>query len=259
MLLAINVNNTNVKFAVFDGKIELGQWRVSTNQARTSDEYAVWLTHLMALKNITPSNITNIIVGIVVPQVLFEIKELCRTYFNCDPWIIGEYDPCRELKTMINHPDEAGADRIINAIAGHELYHGPLIIVDFGTATTFDVVDEHGNYLGGVIAPGINLSVEALHITAAKLPQIAIERPKSVIGTSTVEAMKSGVYWGYVGLIEGLITKIKEEYKNNDTKVIVTGGLAPLFINATNIFDDIDTNLTMKGLLTIYRRKMGTP
>ncbi len=254
MLLAINANNTNVKFAIYDGEQVIGQWRIATDPARTADEYAVWLTHLMALKDLTPGNVTDSIVAIVVPQALFEIKVLCRTYFGCNPWVIGEGDVNLGIRVLIDRPEEAGADRLVNAVAGHALYGGPLIVVDFGTGTTFDIVDEDGSYIGGVIAPGINLSVEALHVAAAKLPRIAIERPAHVIGKGTVEAMKSGVYWGYVGLIEGLIARIKTEHGRDDMKVLVTGGLAPLFADATEVFDAVDPDLTMKGLLIIHHR-----
>jgi len=254
MLLAINANNTNVKFAIYESEQVVGQWRISTDTARTADEYAVWLTHLMALKGISPGDISDTIVSIVVPQALFEIKTLCRIYFESDPWVIGEGDIDLGIKVLIDRPEEAGADRLVNAVAGHALYGGPLIVVDFGTGTTFDIIGGDGSYVGGVIAPGINLSVEALHIAAAKLPRIAIERPENVIGKGTVEAMKSGVFWGYVGLIEGLITRIRNEYQRSDMKVLVTGGLAPLFAGATDVFDEVDPDLTMKGLLIIHHR-----
>jgi type III pantothenate kinase len=254
MLLAINVNNTNVKFAIADGGTVVAQWRIATDPARTADEYAVWLTHLMALKDLAPEDVTDSIVSIVVPQALYEIKVLCRTYFGCDPWVIGEGHVDLGIDVLIDRPEEAGADRLVNAVAGHVFYGGPLIIVDFGTATTFDVVDESGNYTGGIIAPGINLSVEALHVAAAKLPRIAVQRPTNVVGKSTVEAMKSGVYWGYTGLIEGLVKRIREENKGLQMKVIFTGGLAPLFADATDILDTMDSDLTMKGLLEIHRR-----
>ncbi len=254
MLLAINANNTNIKFAIYSGDSVIGHWRIATSPTRTSDEYAVWLTHLMALKGINPSDITGSIIAIVVPQALFEIKLLCRNYFDCEPWVIGEEYVDLGIGVLIDTPEEAGADRLVNAVAGHTFYGGPLIIVDFGTATTFDVINEDGDYIGGIISPGINLSVEALHIAAAKLPRIAIERPDNVIGRSTVEAMKSGVYWGYVGLVEGLVKRIKAEHNREDMKVIVTGGLAPLFEGATEIFDIMDVDITMKGLLEIHRR-----
>jgi len=253
MLLAINVNNTNVKFAIYDDDRVAGQWRIAADPARTADEYAVWLTHLMGLKDLTTDNISGAIIAIVVPQALFEIKVLCRTYFGCGPLVMGEGDVDLGIVVLIDRPEEAGADRLVNAVAGHGLYGGPLIVVDFGTATTFDIVGEDGSYIGGVIAPGINLSIEALHVAAAKLPRIAIERPPRVIGKSTVAAMKSGVYWGYVGLVEGLIARIRAEYGRNDMKVLVTGGLAPLFAGATEVFDEVDPDLTMKGLLMIHQ------
>jgi type III pantothenate kinase len=254
MLLAINANNTNIKFAIYDGDTVVGHWRIATDPARTADEYAVWLTHLMALKKLNLEDISDTIIAIVVPQALYEIKVLCRNYFKSEPWVIGEKYVDLGIGVHIEHPEEAGADRLVNAVAGHTFYGGPLIIVDFGTATTFDIINEDGDYIGGVIAPGINLSVEALHIAAAKLPRIAIERPEHIIGRSTVEAMKSGVYWGYVGLIEGLIKRIRDEHGRQDMKVIVTGGLAPLFDDATEVFDVMDVDITMKGLLEIHRR-----
>lgn len=253
MLLAINVNNTNVKFALYDGDTMIGQWRIAMKATRTCDEYAVWLTQLMTLKGLKPADIKHAIIANVVPQALFEIKTLCRSYFNCDPMVIGDDQVKLDIAVKIDQPKEAGADRLVNAVAGYKLYGGPLIIVDFGTATTFDVIDQDGAYIGGVIAPGINLSVEALYIAAAKLPRIAIERPKHVIGRNTVDAMKSGIYWGYIGLIEGLIERIRKDFGRVDMKVIVTGGLAPLFVDATDIFDVINVDITMTGLLQIHR------
>ncbi len=260
MLLAINVNNTNVKFAIYDGDTMAGQWRIAMKPTRTSDEYAVWLTQLMALKDLNPSHIDHAIIANVVPQAMFEIKTLCRTYFGCDPRVIGDKDVDLNISVKIDQPNEAGADRLVNAVAGFKFYGGPLIIVDFGTATTFDVINQDGDYIGGIIAPGINLSVEALYVAAAKLPRIAIERPRHIIGQNTVDAMKSGVYWGYIGLIEGLIERIRQQYNKDhgeaNMKVIVTGGLAPLFVDATDVFDVIDVDITMKGLLEIHRNNM---
>jgi len=253
MLLAINANNTNVKFAVLDGESKCAEWRISTDAARTADEYGVWLKQLMDLEDFDAADITEVIIAIVVPQALFELKRLCDKYFNCAPMVIGDAGVDLGLKVLIERPEEAGDDRLVNAVAGHLHYGGPLIIVDFGTGTTFDVIDKDGNYAGGIISPGINLSVEALYLAAAKLPRIAIEKPNNVIGRTTVEAMKSGVFWGYVGLIEGLIKRIGEEH-GADMKVVVTGGLAPLFADATDVFDAIDPDLTMKGLVEIHRR-----
>jgi type III pantothenate kinase len=254
MLLAINANNTNVKFAVFDGEAKAGEWRISTESARTADEYAVWLTQLMANNSLKPASVTACIIAIVVPQALFELKLLCEKYFGCQALVIGEEGIDLGIQALIDQPSEAGADRLVNAVAGHSHYGGPLIIVDFGTGTTFDVVDDQGNYIGGAIAPGINLSVEALYMAAAKLPRIAIENPGKVIGKTTSAAMKSGIFWGYVGLIEGLIERIRREHGRDEMKVIATGGLASLFDGATDVFDAVDPDLTMKGLVEIYGR-----
>lgn len=254
MLLAINANNTNVKFALFDGDAAVGEWRISTEVKRTADEYAVWLTQLMGLKGLTPDSVDAAIIATVVPQALFELKLLCRKYFSRDPIVVGDDGVDLGLKVLIDRPEEAGADRLLNAIAGHLHYGGPLIVVDFGTATSFDIVSEDGDFVGGIFAPGINLSVDALYAAAAKLPRIAVEKPSRVIGKGTVEALRSGIYWGYVGLIEGIIARVREEYGRDDMKVVVTGGLAPLFADSTTIFDHIDADLTMKGLVEVHRR-----
>lgn len=256
MLLGINANNTNVKFAIFEdeGDTAIGEWRISTDIKRTADEYAVWLTQLMALQGLTPDSVGTAVIATVVPQALFELKLLCRKYFSCDPMVIGDDGLDLGLKVLIDRPEEAGADRLLNAVAGHLHYGGPLIVVDFGTATSFDIVGEEGEFVGGIIAPGINLSVDALYAAAAKLPRIAVEKPSRVIGKGTVEAVRSGVYWGYVGLIEGIIARVRAEYGRDDMKVVVTGGLAPLFADSTEIFDHIDPDLTFKGLIEVHRR-----
>ncbi len=252
MLLVINANNTNFKFAVFDGDVLRDEWKIATDPHRTKDEYFVWLNQLMALKGIRPDDIADVIIATVVPQAMFNLRGLCRTYFRCDPYVIGE-NVDLGIKVLIDRPEEAGADRVVNAFAAHHFYGSPAIVLDFGTATTFDVVDRDGNYTGGVIAPGINLSVEALYMAAAKLPQISIEKPPHVIGKSTVEAMRSGVFWGYVGLFEGVLARIKEEY-GADMTVIATGGLTPLFVDSTDMFDHVDGDLTLKGMQVLYER-----
>jgi type III pantothenate kinase len=252
MLLAINANNTNFKFAVFDGEKLRDEWKITTYAARTADEYFVWLNQLMALKGIAPSDIEGVIVASVVPQAMFNLRSLCRTYFHCDPYVIGE-NVDLGIDILIDRPEEAGADRVVNAFAAHTFYGGPAIVLDFGTATSFDVVDENGNFAGGVIAPGINLSVEALYMAAARLPQIAIEKPARVIGKGTVEAVRSGIFWGYVGLFEGVLKRIQAEF-GAAMKVIATGGLTPLFIDSTDLFDHVDADLTMKGLQVLYQR-----
>ena len=254
MLLAINANNTNVKFAVFDGDRIVGEWRQHTSAMRTGDEHAVWLHQLFALEGIDPRSITSAIIGSVVPQSIFNLRRLCTRYFNCEPLVLGDPDVVYGIAIK---GEGAGADRICNTIGGGILFPGtPLIVVDFGTATTFDVVDEAGSYCGGVIAPGINLSVEALVNATALLPRIVVERPPHVIGTNTISCMHSGVFWGYVGLIEGLVKRITQEF-GKPMKVISTGGLAPVFESATDVIEQIVPDITMRGLREIHRRSRG--
>ncbi|PJK29640.1 type III pantothenate kinase [Minwuia thermotolerans] len=257
MLLAIDAGNTNTTFAVFDGEEIVGEWRAGTNTARTADEYAVWLSSLMQLVNLKFANVDTAIIATVVPQGLFNLRTLCRRYFNCEPLVVGDPDVDIGIRILIEKERDVGADRLVNAVAAHHAYGGPAIILDFGTATTFDVIDENGNYHGGVIAPGINLSLEALHMAAAKLPRIAVERPTRVIGNDTQSAMLSGVYYGYVGLIEGLVARIKQDF-GKPMKVVATGGLAAMFDDGTDEIDMIDRDLTMKGLLMIARRNPRT-
>ena len=254
MLLAIDSGNTNIVFALFDGDEVKGQWRFSTDPGRTADEFGVWLIQLMTIENVDRSAISACIIASVVPALDFTLKSLCRRYFSCEPMIVGDDGVKLGIGIKMERPEEVGADRLVNAVAAHKFYQGPLIVIDFGTATTFDVVDVHGNYCGGAIAPGINLSLRALHMAAAKLPRVGIGRPRQgqVIGKSTVGAMRSGVYWGYVGLIEGLVRRIKDEY-GGPMRVVATGGLAPLFNEATSAIDILDSGLTLRGLLAIYR------
>ena len=255
MLLAINAGNTNVSFCVFDGDTKRGTWRTSTDAKRTADEFAAWLTHLMALSGLKPTDIDAVIVAIVVPEMLFNLKTLCRQYFNCDPLLIGDKSVDLGIKVLIDKPEQAGADRLVNAVEAHARWGGPLIVVDYGTATNFDIVDRDGNFAGGIIATGINLSLKALYEGAAKLPHIGVRRPTRVIGKDTVSAMESGIYWGYIGLVEGLIQRIQKEF-GAKMKVIATGGLAPLFQDATH-FDAVDVDLTLNGLLRVYKRNAG--
>jgi type III pantothenate kinase len=254
MLLAIDSGNTNTVFAVFDdeGAI-LGEWRSSTNINRTADEIGVWLAQLMALNGIDRENITASIIASVVPATLFNLRTLCRKYFGCQALVIGSPDVDIGAKVLVDHPDEVGADRLVNAVGAYTEYGGPMIIVDFGTATTFDVIDQDGNYIGGVIAPGVNLSLEALHLASAQLPRVAIGRPDRVIGKGTVQAMRSGIFWGYVSMIEGMVARIRHEADSN-MDVIATGGLAQLFTDCTPVLRWSDPDLTLKGLLAIHRR-----
>jgi type III pantothenate kinase len=253
MLLAVNSGNTNCVFALFDGDEKRAVWKMSTDHRRTADEYAVWLTQLMALEGLRPSDVTACIVSNVVPPVTFDLKTLCRRYFRCEPMFILEPGVDLGVKVLIDFPQEVGADRVVNAIAGKDRFGAPLIVVDIGTAATFDIVDRDGNYCGGAIAPGINLSLKALEMAAAKLPHIAIRRPERVIGKSTVPAMQSGLFWGYVGLIEGLVARIRAEF-GEPMRVVATGGLSPLFAGATDVIEAIDPDLTLWGLRLIYKR-----
>ena len=252
MLLAIDSGNTNTVFAVYDGERLVSQWRAATDAERTADEYAVWLRQLMAFESIEAGDIDGAIIATVVPQTLFNLRLLCRRFFDSEPFVVGEGVELG-IEVRIDRPDEVGADRLVNAVAARATYGEALIVVDFGTATTFDVVDADGNYVGGVIAPGVNLSLEALHQAAAQLPRIAVEKTRSVIGGATVPAMQSGIYWGYVGLVEGLIARIRAEF-GAPMKVIATGGLAPLFATGATVIDRVDADLTMRGLCEIYGR-----
>jgi type III pantothenate kinase len=253
MLLAIDAGNTNIVFAVFDGEQVKGEWRASTHTDRTADELGVWLMQLLTTAGLKREDITAAIIASVVPAMVFGLKTLCRRYFSCDPVVVGDEGVELGIQVLLDRPEEVGADRLVNAVAAHMCYQGPLIVIDFGTATTFDVVDAEGNYCGGAIAPGINLSLEALHMAAAKLPRVAIGRPKQVIGKATVPAMQSGIFWGYVGLIEGLVRRIEEEH-GSSMLVVATGGLAPLFAEATPVIGRLDPDLTLRGLLEIHRR-----
>jgi type III pantothenate kinase len=254
MLLAIDVGNTNVVFALVQGDVIRWRWRVATDHHRTADEYAVLLNQLMALEGVERTHISAAIIATVVPPTLFNLQRLCRKYFDVEPIVVGADGVDYGIRINVPNPAEVGADRIVNAVAAHISTPGDLIIVDFGTATTFDIVSSDGSYEGGVIAPGINLSMDALYQAAAKLPRIAVEPPggnASVIGKNTVHAMQSGVFWGYVGLIEGLTARIKLEVGRPMT-VIGTGGLATLFNRHTDAIDSVDGDLTIRGLIRIH-------
>ncbi|HEX7388802.1 MAG TPA: type III pantothenate kinase [Acidiphilium sp.] len=252
MLLAIDAGNTNIVFAVHDGERWLGTWRIATDAQRTSDEYGVWLGFLLNRAGILTTGIDRAVIGTVVPAALYHLRRFCRDWIGVEPLIArAELDWGFEIR--VDHPDEVGADRLLNALAAHRNYGGPLIVIDFGTATTFDIVDRDGAYAGGVIAPGINLSVEALHRAAARLPRIGIGRPKAVIGTSTIPAMRSGIYWGYVGLVEGLVTRIRAEF-GQKMKTVATGGLAPLIAEGSREIERTDPDLTLEGLRLLALR-----
>lgn len=252
MLLAIEQGNTNTVFAVHDGQDWIAQWRTATESARTADEYAVWLSQFLQMQGLALKVLDACIISTVVPQSLFNLRNLSRRYLKAEPLVIGE-NAKLGIALRIDNPAEAGADRLINCIGAYAKYGGPLIVVDSGTATNFDIVGEDGAFEGGVIAPGVNLSLEALHKAAARLPRVAIQKPRKVIGTDTVGNMQSGVYWGYISLIEGLVARIKAEY-GRPMKVIGTGGVASLFQGATDSIDDFDPDITVRGLLEVWRR-----
>jgi len=255
MLLAIDVGNTNIVFAMFQGDTMRTRWRIATDPRRTGDEYAVWLLQLMQIEGLAREDVTAMIVSSVVPRTRHNLEVLAQKYFGVQPLFAGEGKADWQMPIDVDEPRSLGADRAVNAIAAHAKYPGDLIVIDFGTATTFDVVDFNGAYKGGIIAPGINLSLDALVNNTAKLPRIAIEKPRddSVIGRNTEDQMLIGVFWGYIAMMEGLIVRLKAQI-GRPARVIATGGLAVLFDANTDIFDEVDGDLTLQGLAMIADR-----
>ena len=255
MLLAIDAGNTNVVFALVDGREIKTRWRIATDPRRTGDEYAVWLHQLLQLEGYSKSDVTAAIIGTVVPRATHNLQVLASKYFSVEPLIAGEGKAAWPIALDVDEPQNVGADRALNAIAAHDKYQGDMIVIDFGTATTFDVVDYTGAYKGGIIAPGINLSIDALVNAAAKLPRIAIEVPEdeSVIGRTTASQMLTGVYWGYVAMMEGLVARLKREI-GRPVKVVATGGLATLFDKQTDLFDAVEPDLTIQGLSLLHQK-----
>jgi type III pantothenate kinase len=253
MLLAVDAGNTNLVFALVDGGRIKARWRIATDPRRTADQYAVWLHQLLELEGYSKTDVTAVIIGTVVPRALHNLEVLSSKYFHVEPLIAGQGAAEWPLQLDVDEPQNVGADRALNVIAAHAKHKGDLIVIDFGTATTFDVVSASGAYTGGIIAPGINLSLDALVNAAAKLPRIAIEAPagNSVIGRTTESQMIIGIYWGYVAMIEGLTDRMKREI-GAPLKVIATGGLATLFDKHTNAFDAIEPDLTIQGLNLLY-------
>lgn len=249
MLLAIDVGNTNTVFALHDGIQSIAEWRCSTDRQRTADEYFVWLQHLMQNAGLQ-LEVGSVVVSSVVPQVVFNLRVLSDRYFHTRPKVVGKPDVKLGVPIRVDPTAQVGADRLVNTVGAYDRYGGNLIVVDFGTATTFDVVDHDGAYAGGVIAPGVNLSLKALHDAAAALPFIDVTKPEHVVGTNTVACMQSGIYWGYIGLIEGLCARIRAE-REAPMKVIGTGGLSTLFAQGTDVLQVIDTDLTIHGLVLI--------
>ncbi len=250
MLLAIDCGNTNTVFSIWDGKQWLCTLRTSTHHGRTADAYFTWFSTLVAHYEID-LDIQDVIISSTVPRVVFNLRVFADRFFNCRPLVVGKPECDLPIAPRVDGGTQVGPDRLANAAAAFDRHGGNVVVVDFGTATNFDVVAEDGAYVGGVIAPGVNLSLEALHNGAAALPHVDISQPEHVIGTNTVACIQSGVFWGYTGLIEGITNRIKNEY-GKPMKVVGTGGLAPLFATAQNLFDVIEDDLTMHGLIVIY-------
>jgi type III pantothenate kinase len=253
MLLVIDVGNTNTVFALHDGENWRASWRSSTDATRTADDHAVWLGTLMRVDGLELKQITGCIISTVVPQAKFNFRNLSRRYFDAEPLFVGDPEVKLGVPIRIRRPEQVGADRLVAAIGAHQLYQGAKIVIDSGTATTFDIVGPDGGFEGGIISPGINLSMRALHDAAAQLPRIAIQKPAQVIGQDTVSAMQSGIFWGYVDLIDGLVRRVTAEYGSPLT-VIATGGVASLFEGASETIEKFDQSLMEVGLLEVYRR-----
>lgn len=252
MLLCIDTGNTNTVFSIWDGTAFLGTWRTSTEHQRTADQYFVWLSTLMKAQGLNDVVIDEVVVSSTVPRVVFNLRVLCDRYFDCRPLVVGKPECLLPQTPRVEEGVRPGPDRLANAAGAFDRHGGNVVVVDFGTATNFDVVASDGAYVGGVIAPGVNLSLEALHMGAAALPHVDITQPEKVIGTNTIECIQSGVFWGYTGLIEGLTARIKKEY-GAPMKVVGTGGLAPLFAQGEALFDTIEDDLTMHGLTVIHK------
>lgn len=255
MLLAIDAGNTNVVMALVEGGEIRARWRIATDSRRTADEYAVWLHQLLSLEGYQRSAVTAVIISTVVPRALHNLQVLASKYFGVEALVAGQGKAAWGITLDVAEPNSVGADRVLNAIAVHAQHPGDLIVIDFGTATTFDVVDYSGAYKGGIIVPGINLSLDALVAAAAKLPRIAIEvrQDSSVIGRTTEDQMHIGIFWGYIAMIEGLVARLKAEI-GRPVKVISTGGLATLIEQRSDVFDEIEPDLTIKGLSLLYER-----
>ncbi|EDZ43358.1 MAG: type III pantothenate kinase [Planktotalea sp.] len=250
MLLAIDCGNTNTVFSIWDGTTWLCTLRTSTHHGRTADAYFTWFSTLVKHYDIE-LDIKDVIISATVPRVVFNLRIFSDRFFNCRPLVVGKPECALPNAPRVDAGTKVGPDRLANAAGAYDRHGGNVVVVDFGTATNFDVVAEDGAYVGGVISPGVNLSLEALALGAAALPHVDISQPEHVIGVNTVECIQSGVFWGYTGLIEGITSRIKNEY-GKPMKVVGTGGLAPLFASAENLFDVIEDDLTMHGLIVIH-------
>lgn len=253
MLLAIDVGNTNTVFGVHDGDSWVTQWRSATDATKTADDHAAWLWRLSDMHDVDLSQIKGCIISTVVPQAQFNFRNLVRRYLEIEPVFVGDPDLEFGMPIRIRRPEQVGADRIVSGLGAHVTYPGNLIVIDSGTATTFDIIAEDGGFEGGIISPGINLSMRALHEAAAQLPRIAIQKPDLVIGQDTISAMQSGVFWGYIDMIDGLVKRVKKEY-GKPMQVVATGGVAALFEGASEQINHYDQDITIRGLLEIYKR-----
>lgn len=252
MILVVDVGNTNIVLGIYEGKQLLHHWRLSTNRSATTDEYGMMMVNLFRHADIHLEQVEGIIISSVVPPLMFVLEHLCLKYLKKTPLVVGP-----GIKTGLNiryeNPKEVGADRIVNAVAAIELYGSPCIVVDFGTATTFDYIDEGGQYIGGAVAPGIGISTEALYQRAAKLPRIELAKPKSVVGRNTVSSMQAGIIYGFAGQVDGIVDRIKQEFES-EPKVIATGGLAELISSESRTIETVNPLLTLQGLQIIYER-----
>lgn len=252
MILAVDVGNTSIVLGVYEGKQLLHHWRISTNRSATSDEYGILIDNLFRHAGLALDRVDGVIISSVVPPLMFAFEQMCESYVGKHPLIVGP-----GIKTGLNiryeNPKEVGADRIVNAVAAIELYGTPCIVVDFGTATTFDYIDEKGQYIGGAVAPGISISTEALYQRAAKLPRIELVKPRSVIGKNTVASMQAGIVYGFAGQVDGIVSRIKEEYRT-DPHVVATGDWAELIAAESESIQTVDARLTLLGLQLIYER-----
>ncbi|WP_102693362.1 type III pantothenate kinase [Rummeliibacillus pycnus] len=252
MILVMDVGNTNISIGVYNAERLEHHWRMKTDPQKTEDEYAMQIKTLFMHETLSFEDVSGIIISSVVPPIMFALETMCRKYFSIEPVVVGP-----GVKTGLNikceNPREIGADRIVNAVAAIQEYGAPLVVVDFGTATTYCYIDENSDYMGGAIAPGISISMEALFTKASKLPRVEIARPQSVIGKNTVSSMQAGIVYGYVGQVEGIVKRIREQSKE-DPLVVATGGLASMIAKESKVIDIVDPFLTLKGLNLIYKR-----
>ncbi|OWJ78825.1 MULTISPECIES: type III pantothenate kinase [Haematobacter] len=257
MLMAIDCGNTNTVFSIWDGARFIATWRTATDHRRTADQYWVWIKQLMTLNQID-ADVTEVIISSTVPRVVFNLRVLCNRYFDCRPLVVGKPECRLPNPPRVDAGTLVGPDRLVNTAGAYDRHGGDLIVVDFGTATTFDVVDSDGAYIGGVISPGVNLSMEALHMAAAALPHVDVTKPEHVIGRNTVACMQSGIFWAYVGVVKEICARIRAE-RGRSMLVIGTGGLAPLFATGEDLFDRLEDDLTMHGLRIINDYNKDTP